>query len=176
MQKDGLVLGRLAGGPSHAVFTMELGGQRPSGQPDVLAVLSPPDGELVVAIEAEPEANMAEDVMDSAKPVIETTGLRSEQGMTGEAGGGRHRYLQNPLVPDGTDQLPVCGVGLSQAGEDDADAPGSVGLRDPGEKDAGLHLELGVGGHHTAVTGIHGRGRIGVGHLVGDLEVEAGSE
>src|SRR5262249_41531095 len=69
-KQRGFVLGQVAGGPSDAVLGVELGRQCPPGESDVQPVLGEPCRIFTVAVEAEAEPRVADDVVHGPKPVV----------------------------------------------------------------------------------------------------------
>src|ERR1700721_3060838 len=72
---------RFTGRPQDAVLGMELGGERPSSESAVQAVLSQPRDELPVAVKAETREDVADYVVDGPESVESPPGLAPHQGM-----------------------------------------------------------------------------------------------
>lgn len=94
------MFGELAGGPSHAVFGVELGRQCPSRQALVHAILSEPRGELAVAVEPVSAPRMADDVVHRTKPVVCATDDGVQEWMASITVVLRWPDLEHPMRPD----------------------------------------------------------------------------
>ena len=138
IEQHGLGCGQLTGRPQHAVLAVQLGGERPAGERAVEPFLGAPDGELAVAVEPEPEAGMAEHVVDTAEPVVGAAAFVAHQGVVPVGLGGHRGDLEQPVVDDRADELRGVGVGRRTGGERDVHPVGPIRRRDPPEQPVGL--------------------------------------
>jgi hypothetical protein len=103
------------------VLAVELGGERAPGQRAVELFLEPPRRVLAVAIEADAEVRVAENVVHRAEPVVGTTDVAPHDRM-GSVALPRHAgHLEHAVVSHGADQLLGAVVRVLRHGEDDVD-------------------------------------------------------
>jgi hypothetical protein len=108
-------------------------------------LLVEPGRELPVAVEAQPEPGVAQDVVDGAEAVVGAAHRAVHEGVAPVRVDGDGGHLEQPVVDDRGDQLPVVAIGVATAREPDADGVGLSPGCDAPEQAVRLDDEVGVG-------------------------------
>ena len=90
------------------------------------SLLVQPDHELAVAIEAQAQSGVAQDVVDGAEAVIATAGLVAHERMATMSAGYTGGDFEQPGAGDGTDELLGIVVGRRTRGEDNPHRVGPI--------------------------------------------------